>query len=108
MLVVDCHGCARDLTRVLARLQALADDLRRYADGQLPTDAELAMAPQVERWVGASGDGTGLVGLVHGQPVCQMVDADLSAAVWVIAPQLGWVRTTSGLYRLAVASGGAP
>lgn len=111
MLVVDRHGCARDLTRLLARLQELVTDLQRYADGQLPTGAELATAPEVERWVGSVGDGTTtLVGLVHGQPVCQMADANLSAAVWAIAPQLGWVRTTSGLYRLGVASAtrGAP
>tara|TARA_E500000318_G_scaffold81496_1_gene76760 strand:+ start:10374 stop:10718 length:345 start_codon:yes stop_codon:yes gene_type:complete len=87
----------------IERLERLLADLKRIRDGDLPSKAELTEAPLIDEYAVAERTFPVLQGYVHGHPAlgttwCRTTE------LWVIAPDLGWVRTLSRFYRLGMAS----
>jgi hypothetical protein len=83
----------------IARLEKLAADLDRLACGIMPTAESLAAAPRLDGYVRATRPVPCLVGHCTDHPRLNgplITTTDL----WVVAPELGWVRTLSRFYRL--------
>lgn len=88
-----------DLVAQIARLKALILDLERFANGELPTSVELQAAPLINPYTMTIRTSSCLVGGNAGHPCCKG-RAIRTSDLWVLAPQLGWARTFSRLYRL--------
>lgn len=87
----------------IKRLERLLNDLKRLRDGDFPTEGELSEAPLIDEYTVVDRTFPVLQGYVHGHPAlgttwCRTTE------LWVIAPDLGWVRTLSRFYRLGMAS----
>lgn len=93
--------CADDTFR---RTQSLADDLRRIAAGELPTEAELRAAPIIDHWSLAVRPESCVVGVISGHPSIGEMRPGRTSSIFVYAPNR-WVRTWSRLYRLGVRAG---
>jgi hypothetical protein len=81
------------------RLASLLESLRSLAAGKLPSELDLSEAPLLDEWVVAERAAPCLVGHVFGHPT---IAASIvrTSQVWALAPDLGWARTHSRLYRL--------
>ncbi len=93
-----------DVSYEIARLERLTVDLDRLGSGIMPSAEELADAPLLEGYASASRTVQCLVGHCSSHPRLNgpvIVTTDL----WVIAPELGWVRTLSRFYRLGMPRG---
>lgn len=88
-------------TRLAANLRCLADDLERIASGSGPTDLEIAFAPVLSEWfpcVTSAAD-PAIKGVVSGHPL--IPDGErLYAEILAADPDLSWIRTWGGFYRL--------
>lgn len=98
-IIVGRQGILGDLAGEIARLENLLCDLRRLAEGRLPSSDSLAMAPLIDGWAEAVRTVTCLIGRMHGHPTCRG-SLSVTTDVWVWAPELGWARTMSRFYRL--------
>ncbi len=83
-----------------AKLERLAADLRRIADGTAPTAADLEAAPVIEGWTRSMLILPCLVGRVTGHPEIGSGRVTRTSDVWHSDPLGGWVRTLSRFYRL--------
>lgn len=82
------------------RLRALADDLDLLRIGRKPSDEVLAAAPVLFSWRPLlRPQGLILAGVVTSHPTLRGPIITTSP-IWVVAPDLTWVRTTSRVYRL--------
>lgn len=82
------------------RLRALADDLDRLRVSHKPSDEVLAAAPLLFSWRPLlRPQGLILAGVVVSHPTLRGPIITTSP-IWVVAPDLTWVRTTSRVYRL--------
>lgn len=80
------------------RLQRLTVDLMLLADGHLPVSED---APILDNWIHTSRFTTCLAGEVTGHPLLPGSGRHIvTSDVWVIAEELGCVRTLSRWYRL--------
>lgn len=100
MITIDDSGRPwqahlRDEIEVLARL---LDDLQRLAAGSFPSYGELSTSPLLVNPQVASAPEACLAGLAVGHPRLGTRPVVTSACV-IYAPQLGWARTWSRLYR---------
>lgn len=87
-----------------ARLESLAADLRRFADGAPPSPTELAMAPVLRYWRLAHRNSPCFIGVCRGHPNLQRPLVTTSS-VWVIDEEAGWARTLSRVYALGERAG---
>lgn len=81
------------------KVASLLDDLQRIAAGTYPTHGELAVAPAIVNPRLSVAPEACLAGLAVGHPTLGTKPVKTSACV-VFAPELGWARTWSRLYRL--------
>lgn len=82
------------------RLRALADDLDRLRVSHKPSDEVLAAAPMLFSWRPLlRPQGLILAGVVTSHPTLRGPIITTSP-IWLVAPDLTWVRTTSRVYRL--------
>ena len=88
-----------DLAGAIARLESLLADLERFGSGHFPDDAELEKAPKLDPFALAERTTRCLVGGNVGHPILKGQFISTSE-LWVLAPELGWARTYSRLYRL--------
>lgn len=100
------HDHARPLLLHEAdRLESLARDLRRMAEGHGPSSEELAAAPVVQDWRWAERTLTCVTGQVAGHP--RLPDGPLlSTEVWVSDVTSRWIRTLGRWYVLGGPTGG--
>ena len=87
--------------RLAYNLRRLADDLDRIASGEGPTDLELAFAPVLSQWrpCMTATAGPAIKGVLSGHAV--IPDGErLHAEILAADPELSWVRTWQGFYRL--------
>jgi hypothetical protein len=83
----------------IAHLRALADDLARIRDDGGPSDADLADAPVLDRWVPISRMRPALAGMSVGQRLVQ------TSETYAVDFDRGWARTYSRFYRLGRPAG---
>lgn len=89
-----------DLTAEIIRLEKLLVDLKHLAAGHLPAAANVDAAPLLEAWEIASRPSPALMGIVSGHPKIDGNRPAITSSLMVFAPELGWARTESRLYRL--------
>ncbi len=84
----------------LAALEALVADLRAYAEGRVPTEAELATAPLLSHWFPMPDTwSTRLAGRVVGHPRVRPGDG-VTSRVYAVDRSYRWMRSYSRLWRL--------
>jgi hypothetical protein len=87
------------LIQTAARLQRLAADMIAIAEGSAPTDADLANAPILDRYVVCETTVQCLMGFQSGHPVLtgKLIE---TSELHLMSVRDGWARTTSRYYRL--------
>lgn len=98
-IIIGHRGILGDVAGTLARLEALASDLERFGSGETPSVRELEAAPLLDPFAISTRSLPCLVGGNGGHPILKGPTVTTSE-VWAIAPELGWARTYSRLYRL--------
>lgn len=93
-IVVTRTAIEGDLRMELDRLENLLADLRHLAKGHLPAGRSLEAAPLLDSWARTTRPESCLSGRLLGRRVGQ------TSGILVMSPELGWVRTLSGFYRL--------
>jgi hypothetical protein len=80
----------------------LADDLDLIAAGAGPTEADLARAPLLVGWEPklTPTQEPAIRGIVHGHPIIPDGEV-LRAEILAVDPDLSWIRTWTGYFRLA-------
>jgi hypothetical protein len=89
-------------TGLSANLRVLADDLDRISAGRAPTLEDLAKAPVISQWEPklTPAQEPAIRGVVHGHPA--IPDGEfLRAEILAVDPNLSWIRTWTGFFRLA-------
>lgn len=85
--------------RIVANIERLARDLRRYQDGDVPTEQDLAEAPVLYQGRPGAALQPDIVGRVFGHPTIE--DGPITTSpLFAVAPDYSWARTLSRLYRL--------
>lgn len=100
-MVENVQSCRRN-TSLAASLRVLADDLDRINSGIGPTEADLAGAPTLFDWepkLTATQD-PAIRGVVRGHPAIPDGET-LRAEILAVDPDLSWIRTWTGFFRLA-------
>lgn len=99
MIVIRGPHIIGDIADHIARLEALVVDLERFTSGDLPTPDELGAAPLLSPYGLSQRPTYCLAGGNNGHPILtgQTIRA---SELHVIAPDQGWARTYSRLYRL--------
>lgn len=87
------------------RLERLAADLRRIADGVGPTPADLEAAPTLHGWSRSEMTLPCLIGRVIGHPSIPDTHLTKTTDLWTMNPGSGWARTLSRFYRLGEPAG---
>jgi hypothetical protein len=98
---VSRHGLLRDIKK----LERLVDDLKKLADGQMPSAATLAAAPLMDEYKIESRSDLCITGACDDHPLLEGPRI-YTSSLWVFAPRLGWARTLSRWYRLGRPSSG--
>ena len=88
------------LRRDAEKLERLASDLRRIADGVEPSPEELENAPVIDRWVVGQMTHLCLVGRVKRHPEIPDTHLTRTSDLWLINQKARWARTLSRFYRL--------
>jgi hypothetical protein len=93
-------------TGLSANLRVLADDLDRINSGHAPTEMDLANAPLLIDWEPklTAADEPAIRGVVHGHPAIPDGET-LRAEILAVDPDLSWIRTWTGFFRLAEQAG---
>ena len=96
--------CCRRNKGLAANLRALADDLDRIEAGAAPTKADLANAPILFDWEPKLTEThePAIRGVVRGHPAIPDGEV-LRAEILAVDPDLSWIRTWTGFFRLAEA-----
>ncbi len=89
-------------TGLAATLRVLADDLDRINSGTGPTEADLARAPILFDWEPklTPAHEPAIRGVVCGHPAIPDGEV-LRAEILAVDPDLSWIRTWTGFFRLA-------
>ena len=87
-----------DLKGEIARLTFLVNALQRIADGEFPSDQELATAPLLSPYAIATRSLPCLIGTEHAGS--EIRPAARTSEVWAVAPVSGWALTYDRLYLL--------
>lgn len=98
-IIVGHHQVIGDIAGEAARLKSLAAALERIGSGEMPSEQELATAPLLDPYTVATRTLPCLVGATRDHPSIKGPIARTSE-VWLMAPELGWARTYTRLYRL--------
>ncbi|RFC65932.1 hypothetical protein DYI37_00080 [Fulvimarina endophytica] len=93
-------GSSDDLAATVRQLRDLLRDLEAIQAGWRPSPADLWQAPVLEGWEIGSRTVPCLLGLVQGHPTLDDHRLIRTSEVWAIAPEFGYARTLSRLYRL--------
>ncbi len=107
MIVVSPNGECCLVREHLERLRGLVADIEALSRGQHPTAARLADAPFLSDWRPSFRPVPCLVGTAVGHPGVAERHTARTSDLWVHAPELGYARTLSRLYRLGARSGEA-
>jgi hypothetical protein len=100
-MVEHIQNCRRN-RGFAATLRVLADDLDRINAGAGPTEADLARAPVLFDWEPklTPTQDPAIRGVVRGHPA--IPDGEfLRAEILAVDPDLTWIRTWTGFFRLA-------
>ena len=98
-IIVGHRQMVGDIAGELARLETLVSALERFGNGEMPTASELEAAPLIHPFTIGTLRLPCLVGGNIGHPI-RTGPVIRTSEVWVMAPELGWARTYSRLYRL--------
>src|SRR3954447_15504505 len=98
-IIVGHRGIVGDIPGATARLESLLSALEGLGRGEMPGADELQSAPLLDPYSFSMFALPCLVGGNHGHPLRQGASIRTSD-LWLFAPELGWARTSSRLYRL--------
>lgn len=98
-IIIGHRGGVGVITSTLARLETLVSDLGCFISGGMPTARELDAATLLNPFTSGTRTLPSLVGGNSGHPILKSRVIKTSE-VWIIAPDFGWLRTYSRLYRL--------
>ena len=98
-IIVGHRRIVGDVAGDLARLESLVAALDRIGGGGMPTAAELEAAPLLDPYRLDTCTMPCLIGASRGHPTLRG-PVIRTTEVWALAPELGWARTLSRLYRL--------
>lgn len=107
MIVIPSNGECFHLREHLERLRGLVADIEALSRGHHPAAGRLAAAPVLFDWTHATHAVPSLVGTFHGHPDIADGRAGRTSDLWVFAPEHGYARTLSRVYRLGARSGEA-
>lgn len=107
MIVIPSNQECFCIKEHLERLRGLVADIEALSRGDHPTAGRLAIAPVLSDWTHATHRVPSLVGTFHGHPMIADGRAGRTSDLWVYAPEYGYARTLSRLYRLGARSGEA-
>ena len=102
-IIVDRHRMSGDLDGYISRLESLLAHLQALRTGKHPTAAEISAAPLLDNYRPALREAECLIGNVVGHP--KLRGMMTTSELWSFAPELGWARTFSSLYRLGHPAG---
>ena len=98
-IIIGHRGILGDVTGTLARLESLVSDIERFGSGEMPSARELEAAPLLSPYAIGTRTVPCLVGGNSGHPILKG-PVITTSDVWIMAPEFGWARTYSRLYRL--------
>ena len=98
-IIVGHRRIVGDVAGEIARLESLVAALDRIGGGEMPTAAELKAAPLLDPYRLDTCTMTCLIGANRDHPTLKG-PVICTTEVWALAPELGWARTLSRLYRL--------
>ena len=98
-IVVSHRGIFGDVAGTIARLESLIHDIERLGSGNMPSTRELESAPLLEPFTIATQSRPCLIGGISDHPTLKG-PVITTSELWIMAPELGWARTYSRLYRL--------
>jgi len=89
-----------DVRAEIVRLEELLIDLKHIDAGHMPESRNVLFAPLIHDWRIVPWPTATLTGTVAGHPSVVDGRPAVTSAITVFAPELGWARTGSRLYRL--------
>ncbi len=98
-IIVGHRRIVGDVTGTIARLESLLSALERLGRGDMPSSQDIDAAPFLNPYGLGTVSLPCLVGGNHGHPERSGLVIRTSD-LWAFAPELGWARTSSRLYRL--------
>jgi hypothetical protein len=98
-IVVGHRGILGDVAGSIALLESLLFALERVGSGDMPSTQKLETAPLLHPFTIGIRTLPCLVGGNDGHPILKG-PVITTTELWIIAPELGWARTYSRLYRL--------
>ncbi len=105
MIVIPSNDECFSLWEHLERLRGLVADIEALSRGDHPTAGRLAGAPVLSDWRHGAHRVPCLFGTFHGHPAIADGRPGRTSDLWVYAPEHGYARTLSRLYRLGARSG---
>lgn len=99
VIFIDRSGPAHGISLQIEKTEALLLDLKRFANRQFPTSAELEAASLIDEYQIAPRELPALRGRTYKHPLLGSTSV-MTTELWAIAPSLGWARTWSRFYRL--------
>ena len=98
-IIFGHQGITGDVTGTLVRLRSLTASLERFSAGEWPTERELSVSPLLDAFRLGTRSLPCLVGVCDDHP---RLEGPLitTSEIWALAPEFGWARTFSRLYRL--------
>ncbi|CAN7344172.1 hypothetical protein LJR231_001954 [Phyllobacterium sp. LjRoot231] len=100
-IINDADQAAQKLNVEIETLEHLLRDLKRLRSGNFPDKKELATAPLIDQWSVGTRPLPCLYGVISGHPRFRTSEG-VTSDVWVMSPNLKFVRTLSRYYRLGV------
>lgn len=91
---------SQKLDKEIELLENLVRDLKQIRRGTFPGKRTLAAAPLIDNWRVITRPTACLTGEFSGHPILKDTPTGITSDVWVISPQMGFVRTLSRYYKL--------
>ena len=103
-IINDADQAAQKLNVEIEILENLLHDLKCIRSGNFPDKKALASAPLIDQWSLGTRPVPCLYGVISGHPRFR-TSQGVTSDVWVMSPNLEFIRTMSRYYRLGVRAG---
>ena len=103
-IINDADQAAQKLNVEIEILENLLHDLKSLRAGDFPDKKALASAPLIDQWSLGTRSVPCLYGVISGHPRFR-TSQGVTSDVWVMSPNLKFIRTMSRYYRLGVRAG---
>jgi hypothetical protein len=100
-IINDADQASHKLDIEIEILENLLRDLQSIRAGNFPNKKALASAPLIDQWFLGTRPTPCLYGVISGHPHFR-TSQGVTSDVWVMSPNLSFIRTLSRYYRLGV------